>query len=62
MWNMLLYTGGRIILKSGQILKPNVPMNIKSSNLIQCATCPTCVENYNGQTNQLNAQVRVHKQ
>lgn len=37
-------------------------MNCKSSNLIYCATCPTCGENYIGQTNQLNARVRVHKQ
>lgn len=58
----LIQEGEGIILKSGQILKPNAPMNCKSSNLIYCATCPTCGENYIGQTNQLNAQVRVHKQ
>ena len=54
--------GGSITLKSGKILKANATMNCKSGNLIYCATCPTCGENYIGQTNKLNARVRVHKQ
>lgn len=53
---------GIIKKNSGQILKPNVPMNCKSFHIIYCATCPISEENYNGQTNQFNARVRVHKQ
>ncbi|XP_062606683.1 uncharacterized protein LOC134268439, partial [Saccostrea cucullata] len=54
--------GEQITLKNGKVLKPNTSMNCKSSNLIYCAICPTCGEYYIGQTNQLNARVRVHKQ
>ncbi|XP_056012120.1 uncharacterized protein LOC130052095 [Ostrea edulis] len=54
--------GDSITFKSGKILKVNANLNCKSENLIYCATCPTCGENYIGQTNKLNARVRVHKQ
>lgn len=37
-------------------------MTCKSRNLFYCITCPTCKENYIGQTGKLSARVRVHKQ
>ena len=54
--------GDKLTLKSGKELKPNADMNCKSENLIYCAICPTCDENYIGQTGRLIARVRVHKQ
>ena len=54
--------GDKITLKTGEELKANASMDCKSANIIYCATCPTCGENYIGQSNKLNARVRVHKQ
>ena len=57
-----LEEGGEKILKCGKKLTPNYSMTCKSENVIYCMTCPTCHENYIGQTGKLNARVRVHKQ
>ena len=54
--------GDKITLKTGEELRANASMDCKSANIIYCATCPTCGENYIGQSNKLNARVRVHKQ
>ena len=47
--------------KSGK-LDPNASMDCTTQNVIYCLTCPTCGEHYIGQTNKLNARVRIHKQ
>lgn len=57
-----LEEGNEKILKSGKRLNPNASMDCKTLNVIYCLTCPTCGEHYIGQTNKLNARVRVHKQ
>lgn len=55
--------GNSITFKSGTTFRINASMNCKSENLIYCATCPTCKENYIGQTgDHLFDRVRVHKQ
>ncbi|XP_062601156.1 uncharacterized protein LOC134262845 [Saccostrea cucullata] len=57
-----LEEGSEKTLKCGKKLTPNANMTCKSENVIYCITCPTCDENYIGQTGKLNARVRVHKQ
>lgn len=55
--------GNSITFKSGTKFRINASMNCKSENLVYCATCPTCKENYIGQTgDHLFDRVRVHKQ
>lgn len=55
--------GHSLTLKNGKVIKPNSDLNCKSRNLIYCITCPTCLENYIGQTgNALSERVRVHRQ
>ena len=57
-----LQTGSMIAFKNGQSFRVNADMNCKSENLVYCITCPTCKENYIGQTGDLSDRVRVHKQ
>ena len=53
---------GTKTLKTRQELRANTSMDCKSADIIYCATCSTCRENYIGLSNKLNATVRVHKQ
>ena len=56
-------TGNSKTFKNGQIFRVNADMNCKSTNVIYCITCPSCHENYIGQTgNSLCERVRVQKQ
>ncbi|OOY72080.1 GIY-YIG nuclease family protein [Solemya velum gill symbiont] len=58
-----LETGKTKTFKNGKIFHIRSNMTCKSRNLIYCITCPTCDENYIGQTgNSLCERVRVHKQ
>ncbi|KAK3102914.1 hypothetical protein FSP39_014923 [Pinctada imbricata] len=58
-----LETGTTKTFKNGLSFRVNADMNCKSKNLIYCITCPSCNENYIGQTgNALCERVRVHKQ
>lgn len=59
----VLKTGQTIIFKNGMKFDVKSSMTCKSKNLIYCMTCPTCEENYIGQTGtKLADRVRVHKQ
>ena len=58
-----LETASEKTFKNGLVFKVNADMNCKTSNVIYCITCPSCHENYIGQTgNSLCERVRVHKQ
>ena len=58
-----IQTGQSITFKNGMKFNVNSNMTCKSKNLLYCMTCPTCGENYIGQTGtKLADQVRVHKQ
>ena len=58
-----IQTGQSITFKNGMKFNVNSNMTCKSKNLLYCMTCPTCGENYIGQTGtKLTDRVRVHKQ